>query len=241
MTHHSVSTKVFSAILSLLMAAQVFPLAAMADSITVDTEYSGLEAFPDYEPDVVYDTESDTSPEIPPDFTYLDESEYELIIIPEPEETEETESETDSASSVGGEADFNAQPFIKNKKYLSEDSEEIVSVAGGSLEYSNTDYVLKGINGLHLVIGRRYKSTSSYEHKAEVGGVGIWSWIDLIPETYKERRYDIGKGWSFNFPSIKLGDKKENELDALYLEDGLVYNIKVNSDETIDMVSEVIY
>ena len=235
MTHRSVSTKVFSAILSLLMATQVFPLAAMADSIVVDAGYGSLEAFPDYEPEVVYDIESDLTPEIPPDFTYLDESEYELIIIPEPEETDETESETDSTSNVGGEADFNAQPFIKNKKYLSEDSEEIVSVAGGSLEYSNTDYVLKGINGLDLVIGRRYKSTSSYEHRAEAGGVGIWSWIDLIPETYKERRYDIGKGWSFNFPSIKLGDKKENELDVLYLEDGLVYNIKVNSDETIEL------
>ena len=56
MTHHSVSTKVFSAILSLLMATQVFPLAAMADSAAVGTECSNLEAFPDYEPDVVYDT-----------------------------------------------------------------------------------------------------------------------------------------------------------------------------------------
>ena len=89
MTHHSVSAKVFSAILSLLMATQVFPLAAIADSVVVDTECGSLEAFPDYEPEVVYDIESDLSPEIPPDFTYLDESEYELIILPEPEETEE--------------------------------------------------------------------------------------------------------------------------------------------------------
>ena len=68
MTHHSVSTKVFSAILSLLMATQVFPLAAMADSAAVGTECSNLEAFPDYEPDVVYDTVVDYTREIPETF-----------------------------------------------------------------------------------------------------------------------------------------------------------------------------
>lgn len=179
MTHHSVSTKVFSVILSLLMAAQVFPLAAMADSITVDTEYSSLEAFPDYEPEVVYDDGITIRPELPSDFTYLSKSDYEFVDAMELEDTEETEdtedseesedadSETDSSTEYDDEVDFNAQPLIRNKKSLTSDSEESIHTLGGALEYSNTDYVLKGINGLDLVIGRRYKSTSSYDYKVK--------------------------------------------------------------------------
>lgn len=105
MTHHSVSAKVFSAILSLLMAAQVFPLAAMADSITVDTEYSSLEAFPDYEPEVVYDTVVDYTREIPE--TFINEE------IPCADYNEDASSSIVSDSSNDEEIDFNSKTVYK--------------------------------------------------------------------------------------------------------------------------------
>ena len=57
MTHRSVSTKVFSAILSLLMAAQIFPLAAMF------TNSSGMGSYNipliDFTNDPILDTKYD--------------------------------------------------------------------------------------------------------------------------------------------------------------------------------------
>lgn len=143
MTHHSVSTKVFSVILSLLMAAQVFPLAAMADSIVVDAGYGSLEAFPDYEPEVVYDTVMDYTREIPE--TFINEE------IPYADYNEDTSSSILSDSSNDEEIDFNSRPYIRNSHYISDTRKEEVNKLTGELTLSSIDYVLKERTGLILL------------------------------------------------------------------------------------------
>ena len=67
MKQHSYRTKIFSAILSVLMATQVFPFAVLADSAVIDS--GGVtDPFPDYVPDAVYDDGETLSTVIPPDF-----------------------------------------------------------------------------------------------------------------------------------------------------------------------------
>lgn len=221
MEQHSYRTKIFSAILSVLMATQVFPFAVLADSVMSTTDSNSIEAFTDYEPEIVYDDDVRTFPELPPDITYLSESDYEYVKLFESDESEEFESpdsETDSSTDTEGEADFNAQPLIRNNKNLTSDSEESIHTLGGALEYSNTDYILKGVNGLDLVIGRRYNSSSSYDYTVKNDYLPPdVAEIDLIPETFEETTYDIGKGWIFAFPSIRLTDPNEeiHEYDKI--------------------------
>ena len=104
--------------------------------------------------------------------------------------------------------------------YSINDSER-VSLSTGALIYETVDYVLPGVNGMDLVIGRRYNSqdaglyTPGYKWDvSEDDYVSAAVFNDAL-----DNMFALGQGWSFTFSYIQSG--------TLHLSDGSAYGIKV--------------
>lgn len=110
---------------------------------------------------------------------------------------------------------------------------EKVNLNTGSLMYETIDYVLPGINGLDLLIGRRYDSEKAnmvHPTTSFLGSLYIWDGYQLlwgtdgVINTHQADTYGLGQGWSFMFSSIEsINDKK-----VLHLADGRSFNIGNN-------------
>lgn len=80
-------------------------------------------------------------------------------------------------------------------------SAEIIDPASGKLTWKSSYFNLPGREGLDLNIGIMYDSNNSAHYIRNYGTEG-----QIKKYNYLESRYDLGMGWSFQFPSIQLAD-----------------------------------
>jgi len=104
---------------------------------------------------------------------------------------------------------------------------ENVNLNTGGLRYENVDYVLPGVNGLDLVIGRRYNSDNSNlflnTYWLSNGGILGGSYADYY--SYPQDVFGLGYGWSYMFSTIEVRDV----TSILHLSDGRSFNFSTTA------------
>lgn len=101
---------------------------------------------------------------------------------------------------------------------------ERIDPASGKLTWKQTDIQLPGRDGLDLNIGVMYDSNNSFNYTRHYGSPG-----QIKKFNYLISRYDLGMGWSFQFPSIQLVD------GYLYYHrgDGAIYRIDFDTEDAL--------
>ncbi|WP_168735606.1 RHS repeat-associated core domain-containing protein [Cohnella fermenti] len=109
---------------------------------------------------------------------------------------------------------------------------EFIDPASGKVTWKETEISLPGRDGLDLNIGVIYQSNYGYEYQKTYGIAG-----NLKKENYLLSRYDLGKGWAFQFPSIQLA-----EGGYLYYHkgDGAVYQINFAAGTVPDSYTHLV-
>ncbi|MBR5236910.1 MAG: hypothetical protein IKW06_06045 [Clostridia bacterium] len=104
---------------------------------------------------------------------------------------------------------------------------EYVSPFDGTLQLNYTDLHLPGRNGLDLTLSRFYKSEHDGAEISNSGGEFV-----VNPTTYYNKRYALGIGWSFGFPSVEVREKYDGTLQAFYHDGkGSSYRSNYNDSE----------
>ncbi|WP_339190355.1 MULTISPECIES: RHS repeat-associated core domain-containing protein [unclassified Paenibacillus] len=90
-----------------------------------------------------------------------------------------------------------------NKQQYSDRSQsgELIDSSSGSLTWKENEISLPGRDGLDLNVGIMYNSNQSYGYQRSDAVYG-----NLKKFNYLNSRYDLGLGWSFQFPSVQLED-----------------------------------
>ncbi|MEK4297356.1 RHS repeat domain-containing protein [Paenibacillus sp. FSL R5-0914] len=103
-------------------------------------------------------------------------------------------------------------------------SSEFIDPASGSLTWKENEISLPGRDGLDLNIGIMYNSNQSFAHMRDYGSYG-----QVKKYNYLISRYDLGMGWSFQFPSVQLVD------GYIYYHDGqgAVYRVEFNGSDSL--------
>ena len=124
--------------------------------------------------------------------------------------------------------------YLSSSYFENNKSETNISTQNGEFSYRQTDYSLPGRNGLDLKIERMYRGnmTSLYEIGTKFTGS---KWINVIETewsddnylSFYEKRYNLGTGLRFSFPTIEAVKTSENAKKYLYLhsESGDVYRM----------------
>lgn len=125
-----------------------------------------------------------------------------------------------SSTRSGQDTVFGA-PLVSAPYIYKQNQTEQISLNTGSVGYESIDYVLPGINGLDLVIGRRYNSQESNVYNPETGSSPVdgHATTEKRKNDYELNLYGLGHGWSFLFSSIE-----RNKI--LHLADGRSFPIK---------------
>ncbi len=156
-------------------------------------------------------------------FSVRDEEGFDKNSIPQGRMTvgkENAEGETDepvpavmSLSSTDFEAISNPsfRNGVRNPHMDGRGGSEYVSPYDGNLQLSYTDISLPGRNGLDLNLGRFFSNEHADVEKTNTGGD-----YSVEPTTYFNRRYALGLGWSFAFPSVELREKYDGTYQAYY-------------------------
>ncbi|MCE3202638.1 RHS repeat domain-containing protein [Paenibacillus sonchi] len=97
---------------------------------------------------------------------------------------------------------------------------ELIDPASGSLTWKETEISLPGRDGLDLNIGVMYNSNQSFAYMRNYESSG---WIKKY--NYLNSRYDLGIGWSLQFPSVQMADGYKYYHDG----QGAVYQIDFDS------------
>lgn len=104
----------------------------------------------------------------------------------------------------------------------------------GEFVLRQTDYTLKGRNGLDLELTRIYRSGQVSQYMMYVekqGGVLVGredpSWYNTTSMAFYESRYCLGAGWRFSFPTIEVIDSPSDKTTYRYLhtDTGAVYRL----------------
>jgi RHS repeat-associated protein len=113
-----------------------------------------------------------------------------------------------------------------NKQQYSDrsSSSELIDPASGSLTWKESEISLPGRDGLDLNIGVMYNSNQSYAHMKNYEAIG-----NIKKYNYLISRYDLGMGWSFQFPSVQLAD------GYMYYHNGqgAIYRVDFNSSDVL--------
>ena len=105
---------------------------------------------------------------------------------------------------------------------------DYVSPFDGTLQLNFTDLSLPGKNGLDLNINRFYKSElSNVEASNPTGNMPI-----VNHSTYFTKRYALGLGWSFGFPSVEVREKYDGTTQAFY-HDGTGSTYRSNYNDSL--------
>lgn len=105
---------------------------------------------------------------------------------------------------------------------------DYVSPFDGTLQLNFTDLSLPGKNGLDLNINRFYKSElSNVEASNPTGNIPT-----VNHSTYFTKRYALGLGWSFGFPSVELREKYDGTTQAFY-HDGTGATYRSNYNDSL--------
>lgn len=104
----------------------------------------------------------------------------------------------------------------------------------GEFVLRQTDYTLKGRNGLDLELTRIYRSGQVSQYMMYVekqGGVLVGredpSWYNTTSMAFYESRYCLGAGWRFSFPTIEVVNSPSDNTTYRYLhtDTGAVYRL----------------
>lgn len=105
---------------------------------------------------------------------------------------------------------------------------DYVSPFDGTLQLNFTDLSLPGKNGLDLNINRFYKSElSNVEASNPTGNIPT-----VNHSTYFTKRYALGLGWSFGFPSVELREQYDGTTQAFY-HDGTGATYRSNYNDSL--------
>ncbi|WP_020618893.1 RHS repeat protein [Paenibacillus daejeonensis] len=139
------------------------------------------------------------------------------VPVPPPVQAVESPDTVDTLNRVA--TPHSIYEMVANSPYSGASEGEQISPVSGTLRWMETDFVLPGRNGLDVAITRLYESNTAHleEPFAISGSSGIGT--DMEQDTYKERTYNLGAGWSFAFPSLEMRDGAM----FVHLPDGSVY------------------
>ncbi|GBF74333.1 hypothetical protein PA598K_02671 [Paenibacillus sp. 598K] len=105
-----------------------------------------------------------------------------------------------------------------------EGNSEFIDPVTGKLVVKQLHISLPGRDGLDLNIGTMYDSNQSFHFVQNIGS----PW-ELKKNNYWLTRYDLGAGWSFQFPSVQ---KSEGYL-FYHNGQGAVYTVEMNSSDSL--------
>ncbi len=123
---------------------------------------------------------------------------------------------------------------VKDKSnYTSVKAAENIDYTTGELRYRETDLHLPGVNGLDFDLILQYDHLESAEGAPFAVPVNEHYWNTMMGSYVSEgqKRYQIGSGWSFAFPSIS--DPNESYYDGRFyikLADGSVISTRYSFD-----------
>ncbi|MCE3203467.1 RHS repeat domain-containing protein [Paenibacillus sonchi] len=113
-----------------------------------------------------------------------------------------------------------------NKPQYADDygSSESIDPVSGSLTWKENEISLPGRDGLDLNIGVMYNSNQSFVYMRDSSSNGM-----IKKYNYLISRYDLGIGWSFQFPSVQSAD------GYLFYHDGqgAVYRVDFNASDSL--------
>jgi len=112
-----------------------------------------------------------------------------------------------------------------------EGTSEMIDPSSGKLVWRETEISLEGRDGLDLDIGVMYDSNNSFTYMRNYGVSG-----NLKKYNYLNSRYDLGAGWSFQFPSIQLADG----YYYYHTGDGAVYQIDFYLTDTFGSLTHLV-
>ena len=149
-----------------------------------------------------------------------------------PEETVSPTAHTMSARTTAA-TDSDADSYSDAPFSYRFSEHERASLADGTLEYVQTDFVLPGRNGFDLSITRSYSSADAcrYEMTAQPYSEETRMRTLRRENTHNRLQYGLGLGWKFQLPSIEtvpLSERLENVSysDHLRLADGRSFELK---------------
>ncbi|MGN0243988.1 MAG: hypothetical protein ACI4CT_08010, partial [Lachnospiraceae bacterium] len=112
-----------------------------------------------------------------------------------------------------------------NDRFRNSNSDVSVSTFTGGAHIDATDLSLPGKNGLDLTISRFYQSEDSQLGFRVPGETKR----GVKQTSYLSRRFNLGLGWSFGFPSVeKVHDNSGDTSDIIYYHDGTGGQYKYN-------------
>ncbi len=115
-----------------------------------------------------------------------------------------------------------------NHPHLSgRNASEYISSFDGTLQLNYTDLYLPGRNGLDLALNRIYKSEHSNVEDSNTGNE-----YTMSPTTYYNKRFALGLGWSFGFPSVEVREKYDGSLQTFY-HDGTGSSYRSNYNDSL--------
>ena len=127
---------------------------------------------------------------------------------------------------IGNPKSYTEAPF----RFMRSGSESVI-LNNGSLQYTETDFVLPGRNGFDLVVSRRYNSDSAGINEMQPDPYTSKKFrTNSRTNHHNLRTYGLGVGWYFVLPSIELTPSSEQLQYVIYspflhLEDGRNFNI----------------
>ncbi|MGG1638770.1 RHS repeat domain-containing protein [Paenibacillus sp. NRS-1760] len=117
------------------------------------------------------------------------------------------------------------------QQFASNEGTETIDPVTGKLSWKRTDIHLPGRDGLDLNLGVMYNSNYSFDYMRNTPGSDqLWRYNYLVS------RYDLGVGWSFQFPSVQNAD------GYLYYHrgDGPIYQVDFNATDTLGSYTHLI-
>lgn len=107
----------------------------------------------------------------------------------------------------------------------------MIDPASGSLTWKENEISLPGRDGLDLNIGLMYNSNQSFSYMRNYESYGT-----IKKYNYLISRYDLGLGWSFQFPSVQLAD------GYIYYHDGqgAVYRVDFNGSDSLSNYTHLV-
>ena len=215
--------KVISVLLVLVFVLQLFPVPAAK---TMSDKFSAEIQPEDYMSQIVTESENTVEAEILP--TVIDR-------IEETETAAVTSTSSETTTYESPELEFIGAPYLYNYN-----DNEKYSAFSGALIYECVDYVLPGINGLDVVIGRRYNSQtantdfSSLEATIdEATGEVIYRSNNIYNDDL-EYYTGLGHGWDFLFSRMGYSG------NYIHLSDGRSYEYKYHSPQKDYKTGEII-
>lgn len=100
---------------------------------------------------------------------------------------------------------------VSHPKFAEREEGLSVSPFDGNLQLNYTEISLPGRNGLDLELGHFFQNEHCHEEILYRDGQ-----YGMAPVTYFNKRYALGLGWSFSFPSVELRKKQDGEYQAYY-------------------------